>query len=170
MCDLSIGIDEIGFSTSNIEFTLMDFAKYTSRDPSKFENGLWQKSMSVVGPVNDVVTFAYNAVMDFMTDGLRDKIDLVLFATESEIDCSKSLACELRYLLKLNKRCCCLDIKHACFGGTGALMLAKSYSKANPNSNVLVVMSDIAWYGFDTAGENTNGCGAVALLISNDAN
>lgn len=169
MDGLCIGIDEIGFSTSNIEFTLKDFAKHTSQDPDKFEKGLWQKSMSVVGPANDVITLAYNAVMDFITDDLREKIDLVLFATESEFDCSKSLACELHHLLKINKKCCCLDVKHACFGGTGALMLAKSYIKANSNSKVLVVMSDIAWYGFGTVGENTNGCGAIALLISNNA-
>lgn len=165
----SIGIEAIGFSTSNIEFSLKDFADAKGQDHEKFENGLWQKKMSVISPVDDVITLAYNAVMDFSNEELKKEIDLVLFATESEIDCSKSLACELHNLLNLKKQCRCLDVKHACYGGTGAVYLAQSYVKSNKQSKVLVVMSDVAWYGFDTAGENTNGCGAVALLISNDA-
>ena len=169
MSDNNVGIEAVGFSTSNIEFSLNDFAVAKGQEPAKFENGLWQKKMSIVSPLDDVMTLAYNAVCDFLTDDLRNEIDLVLFATESEIDCSKSLACELHNLLKLNTKCRCLDVKHACYGGTGAMFLAKSYVQANKNSKVLVVMSDIAWYGFDTAGENTNGCGAVALLISNNA-
>ena len=165
----SIGIEAIGFSTSNIEFSLKDFADAKGQDHEKFENGLWQKKMSVISPVDDVITLAYNAVMEFSNEELKKEIDLVLFATESEIDCSKSLACELHNLLNLKKQCRCLDVKHACYGGTGAVYLAQSYVKSNKQSKVLVVMSDVAWYGFDTAGENTNGCGAVALLISNDA-
>ena len=45
-------------------------------------------------------------------------------------------------------------------------MLAKNYVIANPDKKVLVVMSDIAFYGIHSKGEPTQGCGAVALLIS----
>ena len=168
MNNITTGIEAIGFSTSNVVLFLKDFADAKGQDPAKFEGGLCQKQMSVISPVDDVITLAYNAVMDFLTDDLRQEIDLVLFATESEIDCSKSLACELHNLLKINKKCRCLDVKHACYGGTGAILMAKSYVQANHGGKVLVVMSDIAWYGFNTAGENTNGCGAVAVVISSD--
>ena len=65
------------------EFSLNDFAVAKGQEPAKFENGLWQKKMSIVSPLDDVMTLAYNAVCDFLTDDLRNEIDLVLFATES---------------------------------------------------------------------------------------
>ena len=39
----NIGIEAVGFSTSNIEFSLNDFAVAKGQDPAKFENGLGQK-------------------------------------------------------------------------------------------------------------------------------
>ena len=84
MADNNIGIEAVGFSTSNIEFSLKDFAIAKEQDPAKFENGLWQKNMSIVSPLDDVITLAYNAVSDFLTDDLKNKIDLAGKAISSD--------------------------------------------------------------------------------------
>ena len=161
-----IGIEEIGFYTANAVFSLRELAKRNNQDVAKYTSGLSQEQMSIITPDEDIITMSYNAVMEFLNDSNKEAIDLLLFATESAVDNSKSSACELHNLLNLPQSCRCLEIKHACYGGTGALMLAKNYVIANPDKKALVVMSDIAFYGIHSKGEPTQGCGAVALLIS----
>ncbi len=153
-------------NTTKAVFNLASLAEKTHEDAEKYTHGLGQVKMSVITPRQDIVSMAYNATTDFITDDLKQQIDLVLFATESGIDESKSASIELHALLHLPERCRCLDIKHACYGGTGALHIARTHIQANNNSKVLVLMSDIAFYGVDTAGEATQGCGAIAMIIS----
>src|SRR5699024_1761491 len=59
-------------------------------------------------------------------------------------------------------------MKQACYGATAAIQLAKGHIALNPESKVLVLASDIARYGLKTAGEVTQGAGAVAMVISAD--
>src|SRR5699024_7254749 len=55
-----------------------------------------------------------------------------------------------------------------CYGGTAAIQLAKGHIALHPDSKVLVLASDIARYGLETAGEVTQGAGAIAMVISAD--
>jgi hydroxymethylglutaryl-CoA synthase len=61
-----------------------------------------------------------------------------------------------------------LKIKHACYGAMAGLTAAVNYilSGRAKGRKVLVIASDIARYGKDTAGEPTQGAGAVAMLVS----
>ena len=177
-----VGIEYIGFSTSKAVISLEELAKKKKIDISKYTKGLGQDKMSVITQKEDVITLAFEAVMDAVdvsnrnnkNDNFFDDVELLLFATESAVDNSKSSACELYGLLKekfnIKQDCRCLEVKHACYGGTGALMLAKDFVKANQNKKALVVMSDIAFYGLKTSGEPTQGCGAVAVVVSNKPN
>ena len=175
-----IGIEYIGFSTSNAVFDLELLAKKKKIDVSKYKQGLCQEKMSVITPTEDIITLGFEAVCDINSivdnkyKNFLEGIGLLLFATESATDNSKSSACELHNLLNqkfnLTKNCRCLDVKHACYGGTSALMLSKDFVIANPNKKALVIMSDIAFYGLNTAGEPTQGCGAIAVVISNKPN
>src|SRR5699024_3626832 len=61
-----------------------------------------------------------------------------------------------------------IEMKQACYGATAAIQLAKGHIALNPESKVLVLASDIARYGLKTAGEVTQGAGAVAMVISAD--
>jgi len=69
-------------------------------------------------------------------------------------------------MLKLHPNVRILELKQACYAMTGALHLACEMVRANPAKKALVLASDVAWYGFHTAGEATQGAGAVALLVS----
>ena len=63
-------------------------------------------------------------------------------------------------------RCRVVELKQACYGGTAAIQLALSFLREHPDKKVLVIASDIARYGLDTAGESSQGCGAAALVLS----
>jgi hydroxymethylglutaryl-CoA synthase len=60
------------------------------------------------------------------------------------------------------------DTQHACYGGTAALMAACDWiaSGSADGRSALVICSDIARYGVNTAGEPTQGAAAVAMLVS----
>ena len=161
-----VGIENIGFYTPNAAIELVELAKHTRQNPDKFTRGLGQLKMSVATPYQDVISMAANAAKQILSEDIIDKIDLVLFATESAIDASKSAAVEVHNLLNLRKNCRCLEVKHACYGGTGAVYLARQHVCQNPQSKVLILMSDTAFYGFKTSGEPTQGCGAIALIVS----
>jgi hydroxymethylglutaryl-CoA synthase len=103
-----------------------------------------------------------------LVKGREHEIGLLLFATESGIDFSKSAGVYLHGLLQLNPQCRVLEVKQACYAATGALMLAKDYVALHPGKIALVVASDVAWYGFNTPGEVTQGAGSVAMIISNN--
>ena len=183
---IQVGIESIGFYTSDIFFALKDLAHEKSKDKNKteeenkkteeylvnkYEKGLGQMSMSIIRPDEDIITMAYNAVLNCLGDNkLSEDVDLLLFATESAVDNSKSAACELYGLFEHeeNHQCRCIEVKHACYGGTGAIMMAKEHILSNPSKKALVVMSDIAFYGIETKGEPTQGCGAIAILLSSN--
>ena len=83
-----VGIENIGFYTPNAAIDLVELAKHTKQNPDKFTRGLGQLKMSVVTPDQDVISMAANAAKQILTEDIIDKIDLVLFATESAIDVS----------------------------------------------------------------------------------
>ena len=166
-----IGIEQMAFYTTDKYISLDELAKHKNIDANKYTQGLGQEKMSIIMPDEDIITLAYNAVQGFwnkIKNDEKSKIELLLFSTESGIDNSKSAGIELFALLDLPKYCRCLEIRQACYGGTGALMLARDFVKANPEKKALVIMSDVAYYGLETAGEPTQGCGAVAVLVSNE--
>ena len=166
-----IGIEQIGFYTTNKAFSLHELAKHTSQENlDKYTIGLGQKYMSVITPDDDIISMSTKATKRFITDEDKKQIVAIFFATESAHDASRSAAVELHKSLEIQPNCLCLELKQACFSGTGAVTMAISYLKAkfngNTNQKILVVMSDVAYYGADTPGEATQGCGAISMLIS----
>jgi hydroxymethylglutaryl-CoA synthase len=160
-----VGIDAINFYTPQVYLDLSDLAVARQAAVDKFKVGIGQEKMSLIEPFEDIVTMAAEASVS-LVKGRENDIGLLLFATESGIDFSKSAGVYLHALLKLNPHCRVLEVKQACYAATGALMLAKDYVAAHPNKLALVVASDVAWYGFESAGEVTQGAGAVAIIIA----
>ena len=96
----------------------------------------------------------------------REHIDLVILATESSVDESKAGSIYIKEFLGINDYCKCIEIKQACFGATAALDFAKGHLTLNENSRVLIIASDIAKYGPNSAGEVTQGAGAIAMIVA----
>lgn len=167
---MKIGIDKIGFYTPHMYVDMNDLAVARDEDPAKYTIGIGQEQMAIPPITQDPVSMAANAALEILDEDDLEKIDLVLFGTESGIDHSKAAAVYVHELLGLNKHARAVELKQACYGATAAVQLAKGHIALNPDSKVLVLASDIARYGLRTGGEVTQGAGAVALVISKDPN
>ncbi len=161
----NVGIDRIHFYAPKMFLDLEDLATVRNTDVNKFKIGIGQEKMAIIAPNEDIVTMAAEAAYPIL-QGQENDIGLLLFATESGIDYSKAAGIYLHALLGLNPHCRVLEVKQACYAATGALQLAKDYVLANPHKKALVVSSDVAWYGFETPGEITQGAGAIAMIVS----
>lgn len=165
---MNIGIDKLGFYTSHLYVEMAKLAKAREVDPNKYLIGIGQEKMAVIPPTQDAVTLAANAAASIITKEDMEKIDLVIVATESGVDNSKSVAAYVSRLLGLRKDIRVLELKQACYAATAGLQLAKGHIALHPDKKALVIGADIARYGLKTAGEPTQGGGAVAMLVAND--
>jgi hydroxymethylglutaryl-CoA synthase len=162
---MNVGIDKIGLYVPHHYLDMTSMAIHRHVDANKYKIGIGQEKTAVIAPHEDIVTMAIEAAYDIVQDDLTT-IDTILFATESGIDFSKSAGNYVHRMLKLHPNVRILELKQACYAMTGALHLACEMVRANPTKKALVLASDVAWYGFHTAGEATQGAGAVALLVS----
>jgi hydroxymethylglutaryl-CoA synthase len=165
---MNIGIDRISFYTSNYFVDLKTLADARSVDPDKYYLGIGQEKMGIPPPDEDVVTLGASAAYPLMQDGELDDVELLLFATESGIDQSKAAGIYVHGLLEMSPRCRTVELKQACYSGTAALQLAIGFVARNPEKKALIIASDIARYEIGSPGEATQGCGAVAMLVSAD--
>ncbi|TVQ67875.1 MAG: hydroxymethylglutaryl-CoA synthase [Oceanospirillales bacterium] len=164
----SVGIDEISFYTSSYYLDLRTLAEQQQTDLEKYYVGIGQEKMGMAAPDEDIVTMAANAALPIIERVGRDAIDTLLFATETGIDQSKSAGVYVHRLLDMHSNCRVVELKQACYSATAALQMACALVARKPNSKVLVIASDIARYDLGTPGEATQGCGAVAMLISHN--
>ena len=165
---MKIGIDKIGFATSNYVLKLNDLAAARATDPEKLSKGLLLKELSIAPLTEDIITLGAAAADPILTSEDKEKIDMVIVATESSIDQSKAAAVFINGHLAIHTFSRSFEIKEACYGATAALDYAKLHIEKYPDSKVLVIASDIAKYGINTPGEPTQGAGAIAMLISKD--
>ena len=163
---MKIGIDQIGFATSNYVLKLDYLAEERGIDPNKLSKGLLMKEISIAPLTEDIVTLGAAAAEQILTAEDKKVIDMVIVATESSIDQSKAASVFIHGLLGIQPFARSFEIKEACYGATAALDYAKLHIRQYPESKVLVIASDIAKYGKETPGEPTQGAGAVAMLIS----
>ncbi|MBY7145615.1 hydroxymethylglutaryl-CoA synthase [Levilactobacillus brevis] len=163
---VKVGIDKIGFYTPNLYLDMVDLAHARGADPAKYQVGIGQSKQAVIPPTQDVVTMAANAAAQILTPTIKTQIAMVLFGTESGIDNSKATAVYLAHLLELSPQTRAVELKQACYGATAGLQLAADYVRVHPQAKVLVIGADIARYGLRTAGEVTQGGGAVAMLVA----
>ena len=164
--DWLVGIDDINFYTSDCYLPLSTMADYYGIDVKKYHDGIGQEFMAVPAIDEDVVTMAANAALPLLELQDITSITTLLFATESGVDQSKAAGVYVHSLLKLSNNCRVIELKQACYSATAALQFACALVNQNPKQKVLVIASDIARYKQQTPGEATQGCGAVAFIIS----
>lgn len=165
---MNIGIDKISFYAPNRYLDMKELAKSRGIDPNKFTIGLGQDEMALVPYTQDIITMGANAAEKILTKEDKEAIDLVFLATESGVDQSKAGATVIHRLLGINPKARSIEIKQACYSAAFAIHSALGHILMNPTAKVLVIASDISRYGVKTAGEPTQGAGAVAMLISQD--
>ncbi len=163
---MSVGIDEISFYAPNYYLDLRTLAEAQQTDPEKYYVGIGQEKMGMAAPDEDIVTMAANAALPLVETQGIEGISTLLFATETGIDQSKAAGVYVHRLLGLSPNCRIVELKQACYSATAAIQMACALVERRPGSKVLVVASDVARYDLNTPGEATQGCGAVALMIT----
>jgi hydroxymethylglutaryl-CoA synthase len=165
-----VGIEAIALAVPQRYIDIEDLARARGVEPAKFTQGLGALEMSVPEPGEDTVALAATAASRLIESYQIDpgRIGMVIVGTETGVDHSKATASYVQGLLGLPKTARTYDTKHACYGGTAALLTSASWiaSGAARGKAALVICSDIARYGLHSAGEPTQGGGAVAMLIS----
>ena len=166
----SVGIEALAVALPRRTLHLEDLARARGVDPAKYIAGLGVREMAVTDPGEDTVALAASAARRLMESNRVDpaSIGMLSVGTETGVDHSKPVASFVQGLVGLPRHMRVYDVQHACYGGTAALMAAAEWiaSGVAGGKSALVICSDIARYGVKTAGEPTQGAGAVAMLVS----
>ena len=169
---MKVGIEALGIAVPPTYVAMEELARARNVEPSKYLDGIGVSRMAVALPDEDTVTLAARAARMALTSANVDpsEIALLVVGTETAVDHSKPVASYVQSLVGVGKRCRVFETKHACYGGTAALQLALDWIRSGTaaGKKALIICSDIARYGLNTAGEPTQGAGAVALLVSDD--
>jgi len=159
---------------------LQDWCEWTGNSWDKIQVVVG-KSFRVPGRHENVYTMSANAVLRLI---LQNKIDpqLVGFlglGTESSTDNAAGAvivrgmvdrALDALGMPRLSRNCEVPEFKHACLGGVYALKAAVRYAACDAGDRVgIVVCGDVAEYERGSTGEQTQGAGAVALLVTREA-
>jgi len=164
------GIDALAFAGPAGYVDMTELAQARGVDPAKYLLGLGQNSMAIAAPCEDTVTMAVaagqQALQQFDID--PDDIGTLIVGTETGIDHSKPVAVYAHELLGLSQNCRTFETKHACYGAMAGLTASMDWiaSGRARGRKAMVIASDIARYGLNTAGEPTQGAGAVAMVVA----
>jgi len=167
---MTVGIEEINFYGGRAFLDIRSLFEARQLDMRRFDN-LMVHRKAVALPCEDPVSYAVNAakpILDNLTDDDKNRIELLITATESGIDFGKSLSTYLHHYLGLSRTCRLFEVKHACYGGTAALQMAAGLiaSSTSPGAKALIVATDIGRSSIrGNYVEPTQGAGAVAMLI-----
>ncbi|MGM0576135.1 MAG: hydroxymethylglutaryl-CoA synthase [Myxococcota bacterium] len=135
------------------------------------------RSFRIPGPRESIYTMAANAVLRLVEAYEIDPRDVGFlgFGTESSTDNSAGAiivkgmvdrALEELGEPRLARSCEVPEFKHACLGGIYALKAATRYlGHDGRDKKAIVVCGDIAEYARGSSGEQTQGAGAVAMLL-----
>jgi len=134
-----------------------------------------QLSFRFPEPWEDTASMAANSaaeIMDRLKNEERSRIRYISVGTETAVDHAKPAASYVQGMLNdagygLGTSMTTYEVKHACAGGTAALLSAASMLSLSgkPEEKALAISSDIARYDAPSTAEITQGAGAVSLLV-----
>ncbi|HEX4954749.1 MAG TPA: hydroxymethylglutaryl-CoA synthase [Thermoanaerobaculia bacterium] len=133
---------------------------------------LAMRERAIALPCEDPVTNAVNAARPLLAalgPEVLATIEILIVASESGIDLSKSIASYVHEHLGLSRQCRTVEMKQACYSAVAALQLAASYvaSGVSPGARVLVIAADVSLVDARAEyAEPAMGTGAAALLVS----
>ena len=164
-----VGIEKIAAYPCSMSLDLSELARARGIDPSYPSKNLLVERRSVNPCWEDPVTMAVNAAKPMLTAEDRARIELLVVGTESSPDQGKPLSTFAYRFLDIQPNCRNFECKHACYGGTSALMMAAHWvaSGAAPGAKALVLCTDQGRMHLGSPWEYVLGAGAVALLVSN---
>ena len=164
----TVGIEKIWAYPCSMTLDLEELAAARGAEPGYAKETLLTGARSVNPCWEDPVTMAVNAANPMLSEEDRASIDLLIVGSESSPDQGKPMSTFAYRFLGLGPNCRNFETKHACYGGTSAVMMAAHWvaSGAAPGRKALVLCTDQGRMHLGSPWEYVLGAGAVALLIS----
>jgi hydroxymethylglutaryl-CoA synthase len=164
-----IGIEKIRVNPGTMSMDMRALVTARGGDVREVCGEMMIDERSVNPPWEDPVTLAVNACRELLSDEERDSVGLLLVGSESGPDQEKPLSSWIQRYAGLRDDCRNLEVKHACYAGSGALHLAAHWVQAQPaGARALVVATDQSREHFGKPYEFVMGAGAVAMLVSRE--
>ncbi|MEM9526031.1 MAG: hydroxymethylglutaryl-CoA synthase [Bacteroidota bacterium] len=173
----SVGIDDLAVYIPQLFLPIESLAQARNLNFDKLSKGLGLLEMAVTDAREDSATMAANAVLDLMhkNDLEPASIGRLYLGTESALDGAKPTATYVLDMLQDHfadvygpncfLHCDVVDLTFACIGAVDALQNSLEWAAAKEGRVGIVVASDEAKYEMDSAGEYTQGAGAVAMVV-----
>lgn len=165
-----VGIERITAYPCTLSLDMVALSEARGADPGHPIDELWVDTRSMNPPYEDTVTMAVNAALQVVRPEDKDDIELVIVGTESGVDFGKPISSYIIRHCGLGSNVRNFETKHACYGGTSAVMMAAHWvaSGAAPGKKALVVMADQSRTHLGQPWEYVLGAGATALIISDE--
>ena len=176
----SPGVSAMSAYVPPFRVDLRDWCDWTGHSWDKIQ-AVVGESFRVPGRHENVYTMAANAVLRLIQNNAIDpaRVGFLGFGTESST-CNSAGAVIVRGIVdrgldtlglpRLSRYCEVPEFKHACLGGIYALKAAARYACCDGDDRLaIVVCGDVAEYERGSSGEQTQGAGAVAMLVERDA-
>ena len=164
---MKVGIEKISAYPCTLSLNMEMLARIRGKDPNFSQDQLLVKYRSLNPEWEDAVTMAVNAALACLEKDDLDKIKLIIVGTESANDFGKPISIYIQRFCNITPNCRNFELKHACYGGSAALVMAAQWvlSGLNKGAKALVVTTDQARVGFHKTWEYILGAGAVAMLV-----
>jgi hydroxymethylglutaryl-CoA synthase len=166
---MTVGIERMNLYASRFSTNAVELARARGRDMDEVEKKIMARERSVLPLFEDAVTLAVNAARPLLESQDVSDIELLLVSSESSVDFSKPLSTWIHRFCGLSPNCRNFDVKHACYGGTGAFKLASSWvaSEAQPGKRALVINTDFSRAdAIRTGNDFIGGACAAAMIVS----
>jgi hydroxymethylglutaryl-CoA synthase len=176
---LEPGVSAIAAYLPTFRVNLAQWCDWTGNNWDKIK-AVVGRSFRVCGPHENVYTMAANAVLRLIIENDVDpeRVGFLGLGTESSTDNAAGAiivrgmvdrALEQLGKKRLSRSLEVPEFKHACLGGMYALKSALRYVAFDGDDRMaIVVSSDIAEYERGSTGEQTQGAGAVAMLVEGE--
>ncbi|MFO7565314.1 MAG: hydroxymethylglutaryl-CoA synthase [Enhygromyxa sp.] len=163
-----VGIEKIHAYPCTLALDMVALAEARGVSPSHPLEELWVETRSLNPVWEDPVTMAVNAARGLLEGEDPEQIEMIVVGTESSVDFGKPISTWVQRLAGVGPNCRNFETKHACYGGTGALMTAAHWiaSGHNRGKKALVVCADQSRIHLGKPWEFVLGAAATAMLIS----
>ena len=170
------GVSAMSLYVPPFRVDLKDWCSWTDNSWEKI-SAVVGRSFRVCGRHENVYTMAANAVLRLIRQNAIDptRIGFLGLGTESSTDNAAGAvivrgmvdrALESLGLPRLSRYLEVPEFKHACLGGVYGLKSALRYASSDGKDSLAIVVSaDVAEYERGSTGEQTQGAGAVAMLV-----
>ena len=128
-----VGIEKIRVEPTTLALDMRALCDARGHDWADIRDVMMIEERGVCAPWEDPVTMAVNAALPMLTDEDRRDIELLLVSTESGVDSEKPISAWVHRHLGLSPHCRNMELKHACYAGTGGVQLAARWVSDRPS-------------------------------------